>query len=241
MRNIRVAMIVAAFFTTLLCSMPAYAQFQGKINYSIKTDSSRIDMAYSAKGDNMRFDISKGIGPIPSGMSAIINKEDGQAMLLMSKQKMAIIMPMDSFEEMAIGAANSEKKSTRQKGDKDINIERTGRIQTIAGHSCEQWLVSGGKSDGKVVEIWIAKGLGTFGIFNDLLKSLPDWGKKLQPVFGQEGGIPLLITLKDKKGRENIHIEATSIIKIVDDAAFQVPAGYQIIDQSRIESEINEE
>jgi hypothetical protein len=239
MKTSRIFIILAIFCVTLWHAIPASAQFQGKVNYRITADTNNIDIAYAAKGNNMRFDLSKGIGPINGSMSAVINMEDRQAILLMGEQKMAMIMPIDNLEDMA--SQSLRKSSKKEKNADEVDVKRTGKTKSIAGHSCEQWTISS-KKDGAVAELWVAKGLGNFGIFSEWIDKMPDWAGKFEPIIGKNGGLPMLLEVKGKKGKDNFKIEATSVTtSAVSDSEFGVPAGFQIIDQSNVDVEINED
>lgn len=235
MKATRISMIIAAFFAVMFCAVPGQAQFEGKIDYVISADGKDMNVSYSSKGDNMRFDLLKGIGPIPSGMSAIINMEDKQAILLMKSQKIAMIVPIDGLAEMA-GQQKAVKKKVKE--SEEAKITKTGKTKSIAGYSCEQWVMTSKKQKkgDESLEVWTAKELGGISFISELVKDSPEWMSKFEDALGKNGGLPLLIIAKDDKGKETIHLEATNVSKNdVTDAMFQAPSGYQIIDQSKIQ------
>ncbi len=168
-------------------------------------------------------------------MSAIINMDDKQAILLMKSQKIAMIMPIDGLTEMA-GQQKAVKKKVKE--SEEAKITKTGKTKSIAGYSCEQWVMTSKeqKKGDESLEVWTAKELGGISFISELVKDSPEWMGKIEDALGKNGGLPLLIIAKDEKSKETIHLEATNVSKSdVTDAMFQAPAGYQIIDQSKMQ------
>ncbi len=62
MKATRISMMIAAFFAVIISALPAQAQFEGSIDYVISPDGKDMNVSYSSKGDNMRFDLLKGSG-----------------------------------------------------------------------------------------------------------------------------------------------------------------------------------
>ncbi|MES2767212.1 MAG: DUF4412 domain-containing protein [Bacteroidota bacterium] len=233
MKTTRMAMIIAAFFAVIFSAVPGQAQFEGKIEYLVSADGKDVNVSYSSKGDNMRFDLLKAIGPIPGGMSAIINMEDKQAILLMKEQKMAMVTSIDGLTNIA-----ARQKSLKKKDVDEATIIKTGKTKSIAGYSCEQWVLRSKKQKkgNETLEVWTAKQLGGIKLLSELLKDSQEWMEKFDEALGKNGGLPLLVISKDNKGKETLRLEATNVSKDeITDATFQTPAGYQIIDQSKMQ------
>jgi hypothetical protein len=124
-----------------------------------------------------------------------------------------MLMPeMQMYMEMD----NSElTKQATEKID-EAKITKTGKTETIAGHSCEHILV---ESEGKKTDVCGAQDLGFF-----IFAANPMRGGR-QPAWAQamKGFFPLKVVTDDGKTT----LEVTKIEpKSLDAALFTVPAGY---------------
>ena len=182
--------------------------FEGAITMSM-TDAGKPaeTLTYMVKGEKMRFD--RPTGPDPGYVIV-----DGPAKKFISvdeKKKLAIEMTMDGMQGMAGGhaaAAAAAKKPT---------IDKTGKMETIAGYSCEDWKIT--EDNGEKSEACMAKGIAfpSMGRAQGWMADLMD-----QKVF------PLRVVTDDPSGKEKSRMEVTKIEKkSIDDSQFQVPAGYK--------------
>ncbi len=115
------------------------------------------------------------------------------AMSLLSvpqEQKVYVLMAaQNAYMEMPIAAAAA---SVAARSPADAQIKRTGRMETVAGYSCEHVTVI---SAAQTVDLCLAKGLG--GYVNPLAamqrSSEPAW----QRMLTADGGFPLKVTMPD--------------------------------------------
>lgn len=209
---------VATLFTASVCS--AASAFEGKVSFAITSGKDKpISMDYSIKGNKLRTDTTVD----KHHMSTIFDVEKLEMLMLMPEQKMYMVMPIKKAVE----------KATRKNEEPDVDIEATGKTDTILGYKCEQLLVKDKKT---VTELWVAQGLGVFmGLGqNGPMGGGPFGGgksakaAKWEEVLRDKGGFPLRVISNDAKGRQSFKMEATKIEKgSVPDSVFQVPAGWE--------------
>lgn len=202
-------------------------QFEGIVAMKMDTDEGKgIEMTFSVKGPRTRVETGMPGTPEAQGIM-IMDTDAGKMMTLVPQQKMYMTMDLKGMAEDARGKSTENEKFPK--------LTRTGRRETIAGHECEHWLM-GEKQD---IDMCVAKGLGYFGMggqqsessFRNLVFSPkllaeaaahPEWVSLLQG-----GAFPLRITATEN-GRTTMNMQATRIEKkSLDDALFQVPAGYK--------------
>src|SRR5258707_12806768 len=141
----------------------------------------------------------------------------------------------DAAESMKGVTKNLKKPDGDQ--EKFPMLTDTGNRETIAGHTCEHWLM-GEKQN---LDMCVAKGLGYFGMGGQgggglsALKNLafspkllaeaaahPEWVK-----FLEGGAFPLKMT-STEDGKVKMNMEATKIEKkALDDSLFSVPSDYK--------------
>ena len=117
---------------------------------------------------------------------------------------------------------------TTDEGDtKKPHVEKTDRTATVAGETCRYWdykMDSGTK--GSVC-------LANLGVGWMSLDGI-EQAKWVSEAFGQER-FPLKSVSYDASGKEEVSMEVTRLErKRVDDVIFEVPAGYQHMDTSKV-------
>ncbi|QJR34012.1 DUF4412 domain-containing protein [Gemmatimonas groenlandica] len=150
----------------------------------------------------------------------------GGAMALISvpqEQKVYVLLAaQNTYMEMPIAEAAS---SVAAKTPADAKITRTGRMETVAGYTCEHVTVA---SASQTVDICMAKGLG--GYVNPLASmqrgSEPAWQKMLTA----DGGFPLKVTMPD--GSVPIEVIKIEKKKLAIDV-FSVPLNYTKMEMPR--------
>ncbi len=201
----------------------AAGAFEGKVTLTMTGERGKaMDMNYSMKGDRVRMDINA------SGheMSTIMDAPKFEMIILMAEQKMYMVMPLKKPVEQAMEKHQGEAAN--------IDINRTGKTETILGYKTEQLLITD-KDKGTVTELWVASDLGTFmGLGNS--GGSPFGGRKQSPASakweealkGSKGGFPLRVISHDAKGKETFKMEATKIAPgPLPESLFVPPAGYQ--------------
>lgn len=214
-------------------TQPAPAgEFEGEIHMKIEpAGGQQMFMTYFVKGSHSRME-TEIPGNADAGAVMLWDVTDGKITTLVPQRKMYMTMDLKAMAESMGGLRNKTAKEGESKLGK---LTSTGKQETIAGHSCEHWLIG----DGGEVDICVAKGLGYFGLANspwasDVLKSLnlnpavmgdlsanPEWARLMEG-----GAFPLKVTVL-KNGRPEMNMEATKVErKKLDDGWFTVPPDY---------------
>jgi len=208
----------------LLTAASSFAadSFQGKVTLAITDNKGRShDLNYSMKGSKVRMDVDAEGHTV----ATIMDMEKLEMLMIMSEQKMYMVMPIKKPIEAAAA------KSGAYEGTAEIEV--TGKTETILGYKCNQILV---KDKGTVTEMWVAEGLGMFmglgqqggggGMFGGGHKSAN--ASKWEEALKGKGGFPLRVISTDPKGKESFRMEATKIEPgTLPDSLFVPPAGYQ--------------
>jgi hypothetical protein len=195
--------VLVAMFFAYAQTCYSQDQFEGKVTFNVFDDGASHTMQYYIKGSKFRIDTQerdeKGI--------VIMDPSTKQFMIIMPEQKMYMTMPIPEVE------TNSDYMSK----NKDAEFEKTGETKEILGLTAEKWTFKSGNDQG---EAWMAKGLGSFKLFdNPMQKDKPEWQKEI----GEEGYFPLEVYDNGKKVYEVTNIEKQSL----DNSMFEAPAEYQ--------------
>ncbi len=200
----------------------AAESFQGVVHYAVHSGdrSGATDVGYMTDGSTLRFDVAA------QGMNvyALLDLRSGIMTSVMPAQKMYMSMNLGA-ERGGEGPAPSGPAP---------RIERTGRTETIAGHTCEHVVIT--PADGTPIDICGARDLGNFlsldrvaGAPGGAGLAIPQGWEQVAATF--EGGFfPLKIERIDGGKRETL-IEATRVErKQLDPALFTVPPGFREMD-----------
>lgn len=212
---------------------PAAGDFEGTIAMKMEAENQTgAEMTYFLKGRHTRIE-TKLPNP-PGGMAATLwDLDAGKIITLMPAQKMYTTMDMKTAAE----DMKEMKKSHGQEEPEFPKLTPTGKRETIAGYTCEHWLM-GEEQD---LDMCVAKGLGYFGMGGQSggglgsLKNLafspemlaaaathPEWVR-----FLEGGAFPLKLTAM-KDGQVKMTMEATRIEKrALDDSVFVIPTDYR--------------
>jgi len=185
--------------------------FEGEITMT-STDPSKPPaktITYSVKGTKIRFDAPDSAGPMSGGY--VIFETTAKKMTAVNDvKKTAMVMDVAAMQGLT-GAPPPGPKPT---------IDKTGKNETIAGYSCEDWKVT--EPNGEHADVCVAKGI-----------SFPAMGRHGGWLSSLEDGFPLRAVSYDSAGKEKSRMEVTKIEKkSIDDAKFQVPAGYATQDMA---------
>jgi hypothetical protein len=208
------------------------------ITMKLETEAQKgMQMTYFLKGQHTRIETN--VPNNPEGHAVMLwDLEGAKITTLMPSRKMYITMDLKEAAEGMKEAAKQMKKSQGQEEEtKFPKLTETGKQETIAGYTCEHWLMG----DRQDIDMCVAKGLGYFEMGGQgggglgSLKSLafspkllteaaahPEWVKLLEG-----GAFPLkLQALED--GNVKMTMEATKIErKPLDDSLFAVPPDYK--------------
>jgi hypothetical protein len=188
------------------------ATFEGEITMNVSEHGKpQHTITYDVKGTQMRFDAPADNGPM-SGGYVIFNSTNKSMVTVSDAKKMAFTIDLNRAPQPPSAAA---KKPT---------IDRTGKMDTVAGYSCEIWKIT--NDDGSKGDVCVGKGIAfpSFGGRNS-----EAWMNELADSF------PLRAVMTDAAGAEKTRMEVTKVDrKSIDDAKFQVPAGYQTMSMDQM-------
>lgn len=210
--------------------------FEGLIALKMENEAqNQMEMTYFLKGRHTRIE-TKALS-VPEGQAVMLwDMESAKITTLIPSRKMYMTIDMKAAAE---GMKDFAKD--RHKDDDDSKFPKltpTGKQETIAGYSCEHWLM-GEKQE---LDMCIAKGLGYFGMgsqsgggdfsaFKNLAfspkllaeaASHPEWVK-----FLEGGAFPLKLQVSEE-GKVKMTMEATRVErKPLDDSMFAIPADYK--------------
>ena len=216
--------IVVTLLALFLAGMnPSFAggDFEGIIIYTISYGDQELDPQAAAmmpktakfiiKDKKSLMDMSMGMG----STKIIFNGEDNTGVMLMDMmgQKFAITMSSEDLE-----------KEIEETPDADVEI--TGKTKEIAGYDCQEAIVKF-KEDGSSEEVELVV------YFTDELGSSVH--NMSNPLFMGIDGVMLEYTVKED--HMDMKFSAISVDKKrVSDSEFEVPEGFQIMDQSDFEN-----
>ncbi|WP_438479449.1 DUF4412 domain-containing protein [Oleiharenicola lentus] len=196
----------------------AASAFEGKVDLAISTGAKGAPQAlsYSIKGDKLRLEMAAE----GHAMASIVDTTKQEILVLIPDQKMYMVMPLKQGVETAAKAGGVNT---------DVQVEATGKTDTILGYKCEQVLV---KDKNQVTEVWLAEGLGTFAGLgsggNPFGGKKPAATAKWEEALKGKSGFPLRVITRDLKSNETFKMEATKITPgALSAALFQPPAGFQ--------------
>lgn len=207
--------------------------FEGMIAMKMETENQTgMEMTYFLKGKNTRVETK--VPNMPEGSAVMLwDLDAGKIVTLMPSRKMYMTMDMKAAAE----DMKRVKKSQGQEEAEFPKLSSTGKQETIAGYTCEHWLMG----ENQEIDMCVAKGLGYFGMGGQSggglasLKNLafspkmleaaashPEWVK-----FLNGGAFPLKLSAM-KDGKATMTMEATRIEKkSLDDSLFVIPSDYK--------------
>ncbi len=219
--TVRVSLVL---FALTAASLPAvaYAQaFEGTVSYQVTTEKGTMDMTQMYHGGLVRTEAG--------GMLMLTDPKAGTQTILMSEQKMYMVMDMKEMAERAKGMKNKSDTTTPK-------ITAEGTTETIAGKSCDNYLLVTQLTR----EICVAKGMGNIimgGGGGGCCSVGPggqgsagmDASALIHPEYAEffkDGFFPLKVSEVDGANKK-VRLLATKVeAKSLDPALFQVPAGY---------------
>lgn len=217
MKTIRTMVAILAASSLVPAAASAQATFEGKVSYSMQMGEMAMELTTYAKGDHVRQEISG------SPIGQVISLVDAK------KQEVTMIMPaQQAYMTMDMGTVMS--MAGQQQNDENVDVKRTGEKETVAGHTCENVLVSSKQGE---IRICVASDLGFFfmgtssggGRMGGPTPGLnPELEKKFRDLF-KDGFFPLKVTTN--ADGQSVTMTATSVERTsVSDDMFVVPAGY---------------
>jgi hypothetical protein len=211
MRTLPTSLTLLALTSLSACSNNGFgSNFEGEVVMkTTRATGPAGTMTIKAKGDDLRIEI-----PTPDGKvaAAIYSAKQNKMSVLLDAQKMAMDMDM--------GAPGAPTPNT---DSKTSAVEKTGKSETIAGVTCDDYVVK--DPSGTRTETCVAKGLPYLDL--DALRhggATSSWSRDMRA----NKTFPLRSVEYDASGKELSRAEVTSVTKEkLDDALFQVPADYK--------------
>ncbi len=216
-------------------SAPGGGEFEGQITSKMFLGDKTMETRYAIKGTRNRIETH-----FPQESAEARLMQTSVTLMDLSSGTVTMLSPQTKTNLTMIGGEMAEEMT---KGDGKGSsfdfpkVTSTGKTETIAGITCEHWLM-GDKAD-----VCMAKGLGYFGgggsnSILDKLKNLALRDKlKAQldtnPEFAKfiEGGAFPLKMAQIENGQSKTIMEVTSIErKSLDDSLFTAPADYKKTD-----------
>lgn len=207
--------------------------FEGMIAMKMQTENqTAAEMTYFLKGNHTRMETK--LANQPEGSAVMLwDLEGGKIVTLMPSRRMYMTMDLKAVAE----DMKEMKKSQGQEDPEFPRLTPTGKQETIAGYTCEHWLMG----ENQEIDICVAKGLGFFGMGGQSggglasLRNLafspkmlaaatshPEWVK-----FLNGGAFPLKLSAM-KDGKVTMTMEATRVEKKpLDDSLFVIPTDYK--------------
>jgi hypothetical protein len=214
---------VSAFAAASLlapASLNAQHLFEGTVAYSVQMNAMNLDIVHYVKGDKARQEMS-GMPGMPE-MVVLMDMGEMEMHMIMPSQNAYMTMDMSQVAAM-VGVQQAE----------DPTIERTGQMETVAGHQCENVNIT---AAGTTMTMCAATDLGFYfmgggggggggrGRMGGPPGMNPELEAKIREIF-EDGFFPLKMTAT--QNGQSMTMVATSIEqKSLADDLFVVPAGY---------------
>jgi hypothetical protein len=186
--------------------------FEGEIVLAVKDEMAMklpTSITYDVKGNKVRY--AAAAAPVYA-----VGDLDAQ-------QVYAIDDGQKSYEALGVKPAPNAKAPPTQ------TVQKSGKVETIAGLTCEDWTIADGVEK---VDVCASKGIEYFDLASDAKTGSTEapWAVALTT----EKAFPLRVVVRDKAGKEEYRAEATRADrKKLDDALFQLPSAYKKADLAK--------
>lgn len=202
--------------------------FEGVISAKLFLGDNRMNVQYATKGARMRVETPLSPGSAQTGVMLMDFSTGTQTMLLPQTK---------TYMNTNLGEMAGMMTSKNVEKDEFPKLTSTGRTETVAGLTCQHWLI-GDKQD---VDVCMAKGLGYFGGggptggFLEKLKNLALGDKMKTQIesnpelkkFAEGGAFPLKMS-QVENGQSKTIMEVTNVErKSLDDSLFNVPSDFK--------------
>lgn len=154
-------LLMAALALVTITAVSAAESFEGRVHMDMTSGKKKEKMSleYIMKNGKMRMEPK---------MDEKHGGKGGMGIILdMPAREMIILMDMEGqkmFMRRPIPQATAGQTTTAKEGHKMSAPVATGRTEMIAGYKAAEYRTTGEK--GEVIELWLAKGLGTFMSFS---------------------------------------------------------------------------
>jgi hypothetical protein len=209
-------------------TVTAQGSFEGVVHYDMTGPNGQtVQPVYYVKGAKTRMVMSAG----GQEMVMLMDNDAGKWMALMPQQKMYMTMDLGAMAERM-------PKSDTPGATPEFTLEATGKTETIAGISCDDYHLNVAEK-GTEADLCVAKGMGYFmgmsapsrggmmGRMGDAMSGNMPSGWQ-QYARALEGGAFLLRMEMRKGGKTQMSMVATDVEKKpLDDDLFAPPSDYR--------------
>jgi hypothetical protein len=212
--------ILSTAALAMVMAAPAAAQqFEGVVTMTVQGGRTG-EMVQMYKDGKVRMEMQ---GPEGQGGAMLMEPGKNEVTMLMPSEKMYMVM-----DPSAMGGRNAMARDTTPP-----KVTKVGTSETIAGRSCDNYLVGQAQDH----EVCVAKGLGFFGGMGRGMGrgrgpagGMPDLASSELKAEFKDGFFPLKITRIDGEKRAVV-LEVTKIEeKPLPSSLFEVPEGYTKMD-----------
>jgi hypothetical protein len=220
--------LLAALGLSVAATLPGWTQsaFEGVIVSRMYSDGKPTDVSTTYKGTSSRIEMKS--GPSAGQGYQLFDGAKGSMTTVVPSQKMYMVLDI-------AGMAGPAMDNAAAHADKAPKITATGKTETIAGHTCEHYLIA---TDDGEMDICAAKSLGFMGFMggNPMARgrgpapaSVPIEHRALYESF-KDGFQPLKME-RINKGKRELMMEVVAIEKTsVPASTFAIPDGYRKMD-----------
>jgi hypothetical protein len=190
----------------------ANTPFEGEILVSVTDEAAKklpATITYDVKGNKVRY------VPAAAPVHAVGDLDAQRAYAIDDGQK--------TYDALDVKASAGAKVSAPPK------VQKTGKLEKVAGLDCEDWTIDDGNEK---VDVCASKGIAYFDLASDAKPGNAEtaWATALTSAKA----FPLRLVVHDKAGKEEYRAEATKADRRrIDDATFQLPTGYKTADLAK--------
>jgi len=207
--------------------------FEGEIDAVVKKSgpaATPTSVAALIKSGKFRFDVPEGLGGSASRMlgpkSYVVYDSGAKKVSVVSdSRKQVIVIDMNKSAEQMKNIGRGGESGGAPQGPPQ-KVTKTGKTETIAGYSCEDWEISSDHREGTVCVAH--EGISWFTIPAAVIPSERSW--MLELLDGKHFPLKFVDYAKDGVTEET-EIEITKIDKkTLPDSAFEYPPEYRVMD-----------
>jgi hypothetical protein len=224
---------VASAATPAPAAGASLAGFEGEVEvrlWSKHNATAEQTLRLQVKGDRLRMEVpagTKGMEEMGGAPRVVFDVKAQKMTAIVDERKMAITMDVARFAEQAKAITGSSPSAAPQA---QPTLTRSGKMDTVAGHSCEEWNVV--SPTGEKSLVCVATEAAPYIAFP--AASLPPEQAWAREVFDGKH-LPLRFVGHDRTGAVETRIQVEKIDKRpIDEALFAIPAGYQVMDMAQM-------
>jgi len=190
--------------------------FEGKVKFKITHEDDVNYLDYFMKNKNLRMEMG-------DNAEAVFIKNSDKSLVLMPEEEMYMDLDNSLFSKLP-GMSGVNEDVKQESEEFDIEKYKTGKVKSILGYECHQWIFTDENEDGEV-EAWVTSELGNFMLMQSPMGAgySPGWSSSVK----NNGFFPMLVITREDGGDETSRFEATEINKQnLNDDLFKPPSNY---------------